>query len=478
MENDQNQNDIEIYSKKNKMEEEFQRKLDKNQFKVMTTFKKIKNQYSDGITHKIKHHKRVVGDSLKDLMGEENDEHNNINHKKNLESKDMKVSKSSVNISHKSELVEKLSKKIQLQINKVKKSHEDLTALNALYLDNSNTVPENNESNNRNINNLNNLIKSSDFSNYDEAIRKKKLRNNFELIANRYHKGFSKAFITKFNPDQYLSSLKLLIQLSPTMREDITKIKNDVEGDIKSITDKNRFHKRYKRFMEKKVKNNSFQMMDPQLYKPEEIAPKSSTVKNAEINGDLNKRKNSIFLPNIGNDKAVINSNRDNKIKMGIVRKLQKKDSKKIMSIADHQFDYMKRLHNITKEIDHYIAKDNIGKKIDSNLQDFKMYKYMSIFKDNDDNKNSGFKPKDYYLLQKNKINGLFGDLYINKLEARVLEKERKLTDKLRINKEDYFLKINNEMKNSLNDFDNNIRSKSIDIDENPQNNLETPEKY
>ena len=176
MENDPNQNDIEIYSKKNKMEEEFQRKLDKNQFKVMTTFKKIKNQYSDGITHKIKHHKRVVGDSLKDLMGEENDEHNNINHKKKLESKDMKVSKSSVNMSHKSELVEKLSKKIQLQINKVKKSHEDLTALNALYLDNSNTVPENNESNNRNINNLNNLIKSSDFSNYDEAIRKKKVK--------------------------------------------------------------------------------------------------------------------------------------------------------------------------------------------------------------------------------------------------------------------------------------------------------------
>ena len=59
----------------------------------MTTFKKIKNQYSDGITHKIKHHKRVVGDSLKDLMGEENDEHNNINHKKKLESKDMKVKK-------------------------------------------------------------------------------------------------------------------------------------------------------------------------------------------------------------------------------------------------------------------------------------------------------------------------------------------------------------------------------------------------
>ena len=51
---------------------------------------------------------------------------------------------------------------------------------------------------------------------------------HFELIANRYHKGFSKAFITKFNPDQYLSSLKLLIQLSPTMREDITKIKNEL----------------------------------------------------------------------------------------------------------------------------------------------------------------------------------------------------------------------------------------------------------
>ena len=34
---------------KKKSEEAFNKKLKKNQFKIMTTFKKIKNLYSDGI---------------------------------------------------------------------------------------------------------------------------------------------------------------------------------------------------------------------------------------------------------------------------------------------------------------------------------------------------------------------------------------------------------------------------------------------
>ena len=472
-EENQNQNQIEAQNKKNKLEEDFQKKLEKNQFKIMTTFKKVRSQYSDGIIPIIKHHKREIGDSLKHLMGEDNYERERIKQKRLLQLKDLKASKSSSDISHMSPGARALTKKIRFQINKVKKSHEDLTALNALYLDNSNSFKEINN-NDRYKNNFN-LIKSLDSSNYEEAIRKKNLRNNFELMGDKFHKGLSKAFINKFNPDKYLDSLKTLIKASPTVRDDVTKTKKEIEDDIKNITDKSKYRKRYKRLIEKKIKNNSLQMLDPQLYKPEEIGKKSNTVKKVEMSPDFEKKKNSIFLPNIGGRKNFMN-NRDNRIKMGIVSKLQKKETKKIMNTVEQQFDHMNKLYNITKEIDNYIGNENIEQKIETNMHDYKMHKYLNSLKKNDDKEISIFKPKDYYFLQRHKIDDLFGDLLINKLKTRVLDKERKLTDKLKLNKYDYFSKIVNEMKISLNEFDNNMNTNKIDIKENPKNDLEIPE--
>lgn len=482
MENQEQQNDIIILNRKNKREEDFNKKLEKNQFKVMTSFKRIKNLYSDQIITKLKNYKREVGNSLKDLMGEENEENKKIAHKKLIELKNIKASKSLGNLSNISKRVELLSKKINFQIDKVKKSHENIAALNALYSDNNNTLPENKRNNsngsNHRYNNDNNLVKSLDTSNFEEALRRKKLRKSFEILANKYHKGLSKAFISRFNPEQYLNNIKLLIHVSPTLRDDIAKTKKEVDGDVIDITDKNRYQKKYKRYMEKKAKSQSFQALDPQLYKSDEIIKKSVTAKNAEI-ADINKerRKSSIYLPNIGSERNLMNSNRDNRLKLGFIRKLQRRDSKKIMDMVDNQFDYMNRLQNISKEVDNFIGDENIKKNIESNLNDFKIYKYMNLFKDNDEKKNSPYKPKDYYYLQKSQINNLFGDLYINKLKSRVQDKERKLTDKLRINKDDYFSKMRSEMKNSLNDLDKNIIDNQIDMEETQTNDFNTPEK-
>lgn len=468
MEVEENQNDIEIVSKKNKLEEDFEKKIEKNQFKVNTTFKRLKNLYSDGIISKIKNHRREVGNQLKDLKGEENEEYKKV-HKKSLsELKDIKASKSTANISNMSENVAKLSKKINFQINKVKKSHQDITALNALYLDDDKIFSQKNKNNsNNNRYSRNNF----DNSNYDEAQKKLKLRNNFELMARKYHKDLNKVFITRFNPEHYLNNIKQLIQISPTVREDVIKIKNDVEDDIKIITDKKRFRKEYKRFMEKNVKSQSYLKLNPQLYKSDEIVQKSKTGKNAKIGmGNIELKNNSFLLPNITTEKTLVN-NRDNRIKMGILRKIQKKDSKKIMNILDNQLDYMNKLHNISKEIDNYIADDNIKKKIDNNLKDYNIHKYMNLYKHNDENKKSVFKPQDYYALQKFKINNLFGDIYIDKLNAKIIEKEKKLSDKVRNNKDDYFLKISNDMKNSLNEFDNNMSENMLNIEQNANKN-------
>jgi hypothetical protein len=265
----------------------------------------------------------------------------------------------------------------------------------------------------------------------------------------------------------------MLIQISPTMRDDIEKIKSEVEGDIKAVTDKNRLHKKYKRLLEKNIKSKSVQMLDPRYYKSNEIIKKSVTSKNTTLGSSIRSNKNSILLPSIGNEKPLVN-NRDNKIKFGIMRKLKRNDSKRIMNIIDHQVDHMNRLHNISQEISNYIGNENVGHKIDSCFRDFKMHKYFNLFKRNDENKDSSFKIRDYYSSQKDKINGLFGDLYTNKMQAKIIEKERKLASKLRLNKDEYFNKINNEMKNSLDEFDNNINLNQVNLEENQQNKEST----
>ena len=68
----------------------------------------------------------------------------------------------------------------------------------------------------------------------------------------------------------------------------------------------------------------------------------------------------------------------------------------------------------------------------------------------------------------------MYNDLYINKLESRILDKQRKYHESLLSNRAGYFNKMNDDLKNSLKEFDNNISSSGINLDENQENNLDT----
>ena len=233
-------NEKEAEVDKKRVEEYFQKKLEKNEYKIQTTFKKIKNLYSDDIIPKIIQYNRVITNSIKSLNGEETDEKGKINLKKiKLKLKELKKSKTVLNLQGKSEeKMEILRRKINYHVNKVKKSHEDLTALNALYLDNSLfTTKNNNKSISINRSGIFFNPKENKSLNYEEAINNKNLRNNFVLNSNLYHKQLNNAFI-KYNPVIHLNNLKILAQLSPIVREDITKIKLDVDEDIKQIQNK------------------------------------------------------------------------------------------------------------------------------------------------------------------------------------------------------------------------------------------------
>ena len=161
-------------------------------------------------------------------------------------------------------------------------------------------------------------------------------------------------------------------------------------------------------------------------------------------------------------------------VKFEIMKKLMKKDTKRFMTIMDEQFEQIYRLHNISQQINSYIGNENISKKIDNHLKDFEMHNYLNSLKSYNKAKNPVFKPKDYFASQKNKLDDLYSDLYINKLEKRVLDNERKIRQNLLINKAGYFNKIHNDMRNSLKEFDNNISSNGIKLEDNQDNNADT----
>ena len=470
MENEEILNEKEAEEDKKKVEEYFQKKLEKNEFKIKSTFQNIKNTYSDGIIPKIDRYNKVIVKSLKRLNGEENEEKFKINlSKKNkLKLKELHKSNTLLNLGDKTyEKMKNLSKKIKFNINKIKKSHKDLTDLNSLYFDNSIFVDKTHKNSNINRSGILLNLQEKGSLNIDDANNQKNLRNKFVLNSDLYHKQLSNAFI-KYNPVIHLNNLKILSQLSPIVREEVTKVKLDVDADIKDIQDKIKG----KKFIEnKKIKiigNNSLTTINPAVNKSEDIKIQNNNnnnnVKILNLGMDnKTKKRSSILLPSILGGKG---SPRESRIKMDFVQRIKGRNSKSNLNIKDNPIGDAIRLKNISQELEKFIDNDNVDKKIEQNINDFNAYKYELLLKDDNDKKNFNFKPKDYYSSQKSKIKDLYADLYINKLRERIQEKERKLADKLRFDKADYFVKINNEMKTILNEFDNNIYKNNISLDE------------
>ena len=65
----------------------------------------------------------------------------------------------------------------------------------------------------------------------------------------------------------------------------------------------------------------------------------------------------------------------------------------------------------------------------------------------------------------------MFGELYINKIHRKAKEREKYYNDRIRRDKNDYFFKIDNELKKSLKEFDNNIILNEINLNPDDFNN-------
>ena len=503
MENKEDQNK-ELNSKIHKLEE--------NKYNNIRIWKQKQNTLSDGIIPKINHNKRVVKEALNNIMGEDSEDINIK--KKSIERKksELKVSSSSQNLDLVSPYSKRILKKINKHIKTIKDSSEDIIAMNALYLDNnifSNRIDENKKRNNIRLSKSqpflfahtpnNNMNKSQENNiindnNYNEAIKRKDRRNNFVYINSNYRKQLNKAFM-KYNPMTYLNNLKILLQVSPSVREDVQKTKKEVEEDIKTLCDKHRYSKRLNDYLCKNARSRSVEMGSPNpisnMYKiNENKKPKNNLIINTNINVNINNINNNninsnrvsnlakdnhsnnkptfSFLPKITREKFM-GSPKEIKVGFGIFDKLKRKASQKVLSIREQKIDEANKIYKIIGEIDNFMGKENIGEKVDKYIYDFQLQKYLNQLRENENQTN--IKGQDYYLLQKLKINEMLGELYINKMQKRVKEKEKYYKDRLRREKNDYFFKINGELKKSLNEFDNNIQLNQINLNLDESNN-------
>ena len=470
-------------------------KFEENQYKDIKIWIQKQNTSSDGIIQKIFHHKRVVKEALRNITGEENDEMNKIREitKKNSI---LKASNSSQNLDLISKNAKKILNNINKHIRKIKETNEDITALNALYLDN--TIFENKKNKNKRSkisqnNSLNKINKSQDVNlfpddNYNKAIEKKDVRNNFIYVSNTYRRQLDKSFM-KYNPLTYLNNLKILVQVSPSIKQDVKKTKNEIEEDIKWLCDKHKYQKKFNAYLAKNNRSKSVEANNQNIYRSNDninFVRKKKLIINTNMNINSNNasqgeniyspknyanRPKFVILPKIVRESR---SPKDLSIGKNIFEKMKKKEYQKSQSIKDKKIDEISQMCDITKEIGSFIGKQNISDKVDKLVDEYKFQNYYRNLRDKENKTN--LKDKDYYIEQKSKINDMLGNLYLNKIQRRTKEKERFYGDKIRRDKNDYFLKIDNELQKSLNEFDNNIILNQINLNDNEINNESSDE--
>ena len=480
-------------------------KLEENKYNNIRIWKQKQNTQSDGIMPKISLNKRIVKEALNNIMGEDNEDNNKIKIDNIKNKKELKSSTSTKNLDQVSPYAKKILKKINKHIKKIKESSEDIIAMNALYLDNKIFPNKTNKNNkrynnslsqseyiknaitpsNKNINMDNSQDNNMKDNNYNEAISKKDRRNNFIYVNNNYRSQLNRAFM-KYNPMIYLNNLKILLQVSPSIREDVKKTKNEVEEDIKALCDKHRYSKKLNSYLAKNMRSRSVEIgnQNQNIYKSNDnIKRKNNLIINTNINANLNsnlKNENNnnsssnankptfSFLPKITREK-ILGSPKELKVGFGLFEKLKRKESQKILSIREQKIDEANKIYKITNEIDNFMGKENIGEKVDKYIGDYRLQKYLSQLRDN--HYENTIKGKDYYRQQKEKINEMFGELYINKIHRKAKEREKYYNDRIRRDKNDYFFKIDNELKKSLKEFDNNIILNQINLNPDEFNN-------
>ena len=399
------------------------------------------NILPEGMLEKMLYQKKVMKNSV-ELLNEEEKTDKNKEKIFNLKNKEYKRSLSSNIVDGVSPYAKTILLKIGKHIKRMKKSISDITKMNGLYLEqnarntfqlenkqkNEDTPKLNfknihldsilkNDTNNRTYLNNNTNLKnylSDDDDKSEERHKKEDYVKNFMYVNDNYRKQLNFAFL-KYNPISHLENLKILIQADPSIRKDISKIKEEVEEDIKWKCDKFHFRKKYLNFISKYPRSNSVQ--PPKMA----LSPKPLKPKNKNILPNIKKnsqREKKIISPQYSKGKTI-----------NFFDKLRSRENLKYTNQKEQKIEEMNQMLNATSQINNLIKDENINNKINLYKTDYAQKMYYT----NRDNSkiNKSLINKDYFLEDKKKVVDEIGNAYCFQISRNAKEKEKQLKGKI-----------------------------------------------
>ena len=470
-----------------------------NKSSSMTKFWSQKqNVLPEGMPQKLNYQKRYMK-YMVDLLNEETFKDRR---KKNLynifKNENDNVSSSRIE-EHLSDNVKKMLKKIGKNVNHIKKSIIDITKMNGLYLEekakktffrthqfNKGSLSINNKNNSaldlkkrktqsniniRGNNNISSIIENSkknDKNNENEKKQNKNDRNekekendytkNFVYVNDNYRRQLNFAFL-KYNPEQHLENIKFLVQVDPSVRDDITNIIQEVQNDIEWKCDKKHFAKKYLNLKEKYERIRNIKLLNE---KEKEIQ---------RLKDDLKDKKN--ILPNIRNNNfkkkvgSKIYKQRSlgsifNKLNYGM--KYNKKELSKLNAQKEQTKEEINHMLIASKEIDNFIQDENISNKIDMFKTDYARQMYGYYQSNETNNSKNNLLEKDYFLEQKENIVNKIGNVLSFQMDKNVNEQEKMFKGKIYDEAKKFRKRIVDGKKNALDEFNGYITTYQIKL--------------
>lgn len=207
-----------------------------NDFRVWTQTKNLKG---NDIVFRATDNQRTIKHYSSVLNEEESNPKIN-NRRTNKKAKASNIIPSDIEIS---DDCRKILTDIYKNINHMKKETQEITKMNSLYLQETAKDYFSAQNNNTNINSYNEM----DFN------KKSKKPINYIYINDNYRRQINKAFNT-FNPYVHLAKLNAMKSQNDKVKAHVEDIKDKIEEDIKNLTSKDYFKKKYEKIHNETLK--------------------------------------------------------------------------------------------------------------------------------------------------------------------------------------------------------------------------------
>ena len=443
------------------------KKKEEQKLKMNKIWIQQQNTLPEGMPERMFLQKKIMKNSVELLNEEEK-----IDKKEKLfnsKRKEYKRSLSSNIVDGVSPYAKTILLKIGKHIKRMKKSISDITKMNGLYLEQNarNTSQLEKEQKNKNLTKLNfrdikldyllkknnnnrTYLNNTNIKDYlsdnddrnGERNKKEDYVKNFMYVNDNYRKQLNFAFL-KYNPISHLENLKILIQADPSIRKDISKIKEEIEEDIKWKCDKFHFRKKYLNFISK--------------------YPRSSSVQHVALSPKPLKPKNKNILPNIKKNqriKKIISPQHTKGKTINFFDKIRNWENQKYNNLKEQKIEEMNQMLNATTEINNLIKNENINNKINLYKTDYEQKMYYS-HRDNTKYYNN-LVNKDYFFDDKKRIVDEIGKAFCFQIASNIKEKEKQLKGKIINENNKIYKKMADGKKSVINEIYTYIENNQI----------------